>query len=73
MLVIDCHWLRKTAVPCGSIYDCALCINSILIGKDVLSFLHILVVLPSGYKHLHAFLRASSEAAELLPPLIDDM
>lgn len=27
LLVIYCHWLRKKAVPCGSIYDCALCIN----------------------------------------------
>lgn len=49
-------------------------LTDILMGKDVLSLLHILVVLPSGYKHLHAFLlKAGSEAAELWPPLTADM
>lgn len=46
----------------------------VLMGKDVLSHLHILVVLPRGYEHLHAFLlKAGSEAAELLPPLTADV
>lgn len=43
-------------------------IDSTLNGKDVLSFLHILVVSPSGYKHLHAFLRRAQKLLSFCHP-----